>query len=88
METITNILASFDIFQVLLSAIPMITDPIVNALDQTFTILFDYFRKLFLAHPGLLMGVIVFTTGYLVVKLTEKIRQYLIPAVRPLRKGQ
>jgi hypothetical protein len=88
METISNILASFDIFQVLLSALPMITDPIVNALQQTFTILFNYFHKLFIAHPGLTMGVIVFTTGYITVQIAGKAKRFFTPALRTVKKSR
>jgi hypothetical protein len=64
METLSNILASFDIFQVLINAFPLITDPIIHAFEQIFTVMFSHFKNLFLAHPGLSLGLVVFVTGY------------------------
>ncbi len=65
METITHILASFDIFEVLISAFPMIFVPIFHALQSMFTTLVDIAGRQFASHPGIISGTIIFLLGYL-----------------------
>lgn len=67
METISTILASFDIFQVLLSAFPMLTEPIGQAFDQIVSALSGFFRDFIVSHPGITLGIgalILIYTGF------------------------
>lgn len=82
METLSNILASFDIFQVLISAFPLITDPIIKSLEQVFTLLFSFFNKIILAHPGISMAILIFMAGYITVAGVEHLRRYYLPVNR------
>jgi hypothetical protein len=65
METLSNILASFDISQVLLSAFPQIFMPILHALQGMFVMLSEIAEKQFTSHPGLISGTIIFFLGYM-----------------------
>lgn len=85
METISNILASFDIFQVLLSALPMITDPLLNSFHLVFNIFSEYAEKMVTTHPGLTMGVVAFLFGYVTVQVINRLRRYFDLAARLVR---
>ena len=78
METLSNILASFDIFQVLLNIFPPIFTPILNAFRDIFTVLSDTAIKQFAAHPGLISGTIVFLLGYLAWTGVSKLRKSIV----------
>ncbi|HNW74468.1 MAG: hypothetical protein PHP04_04685 [Bacteroidales bacterium] len=75
METLSHIIASFDIFQVILQAFPKIFNPIVHALEGLFTTLFNFFGNMISVHPGLLSGIVIFLAGYLVYNRYQKIRK-------------
>ena len=64
METLSNILASFDIFQVIISAFPHLFTPVVHAFRDIFTLLSDVAGEQFASHPGLISGTIVFLIIY------------------------
>ncbi len=85
METISNILASFDIFQVLIAALPMITDPLLHSFHLVFNIFSEYAEKMVTSHPGLTMGVVVFLSGYVTVQFINRLRRYFTFAARPVR---
>jgi hypothetical protein len=86
METLSNILASFDIFQVLINAFPLITDPIIQAFEQIFTVMFSHFKNLFLAHPGLSLGLVVFATGYAGSYAVKGLQRMFTPTFKPVRQ--
>jgi hypothetical protein len=86
METISNILASFDIFQVIIDAVPLITDPIVQAFEQIFITLYAYAKNLFTSHPGLALGLIVFVTGYAGVNILKLFRRTFSSSLHPLKQ--
>ena len=65
METLTHILASFDISQVILSAFPQILNPIIHAFQGMFGMLADVAGKLFESHPGIISGTMIFFLVYL-----------------------
>ena len=65
METLSHILASFDIFQVIFSAFPQIFTPIIHAFTGMFFMLTDMAGKQFASHPGLIAGIVIFLMGYL-----------------------
>lgn len=65
METITNIISSFDIFNLLVAAFPEIFNALTDALGYTYLLLADMIQGLFRSHPGLIMGTLVFLTGYM-----------------------
>lgn len=85
METIVNILSSFDIFQILATVFSMVAEPVTASLQHTFTILFEYFRKLFLDHPGISFAMIVFIIGYITVSIAEKAKRYFIPVRKTVK---
>lgn len=65
METLSNILASFDIFQVILSVFPDIFNPLFNALKGMVMTLVHTAGEQFTAHPGLISGSLIFLLIYL-----------------------
>ena len=75
METLSQIIASFDIFQVLVSAFPRIYNPIIHAFEGMFVMLYDLLRNIILVHPGLLAGMGFFLIGYVVYYLFLKMRR-------------
>ena len=64
METLSHIIASFDIFQVILNAFPQIFNPIVQAFQGIFHQLFHLIKNIVSAHPGLIAGVVTFLLVY------------------------
>ena len=64
METLNHILASFDIFQVILSAFPQIFTPILHAFTGMLNLLSDMAARGFATHPGLITGTVIFTLVY------------------------
>jgi hypothetical protein len=80
METLSNILASFDIFQILLNIFPPIFTPLAEAFRNIFTVLSDIATKQFAAHPGLFSGTIVFLLGYLAWNGIIKLRNIFFSA--------
>jgi DNA-directed RNA polymerase beta subunit len=82
METLSNILASFDIFQVFVSAFPMITEPIVHAFDQIIITLSGFYNSLFVAHPGITLGIFVLTLGYASVYVLNGIQRFIVSKLR------
>ena len=85
METISHILASFDIFQVFANLFPMITDPFVHAFEHIFPILSGYFKNLFLLHPGISLGFVVFLAGYSGISILRGIQRYFNISLKPVR---
>jgi hypothetical protein len=80
METLSNILASFDIFQVILNAFPQIFSPIVHAFQAMFSIMYDVAGKQFAAHPGLISGTLIFFLVYLTFTGLSKLRKAYVSA--------
>jgi hypothetical protein len=83
METLSNILASFDIFQILLNIFPPIFTPLAEAFRNIFTVLADTATKQFAAHPGLISGTIVFLLGYVAWNGIIKLRSMFF-STRPV----
>jgi hypothetical protein len=75
METLSNIIASFDIFQVLLQAFPKIFNPIIHSLEGLFTLLYNFVSNMISVHPGLLAGIVIFLAGYLVYNRLHRVRK-------------
>ncbi len=86
METLSNILASFDIFQVFVSAFPMITEPIGHAFEQIFVTLSGFYKSLFVAHPGITLGIFVLTLGYASVYVLNGIQRFIVSKLRPSKQ--
>lgn len=85
METLSTILASFDLFQVIFSAFPGIFMPIAHAFQNLFTLLTEIAGKQFASHPGLVSGIVMFFFVYLTWTGLSKLRRIFIP-VRPAAK--
>ena len=83
METLSNILASFDIFQVIISAFPQIFLPVAHAFQDIFNLLAGIAGEQFASHPGLIAGTAVFLTGYLSWTGLSKLKRAIVPA-RPV----
>jgi len=80
METLSHILASFDIFQTLISAFPQIFMPIVHAFQGMFVMLSDIAGKQFASHPGLISGTFIFLFVYMTwIGLSKLIRAMVKP---------
>jgi hypothetical protein len=86
METLTHILASFDIFQVIISAFPQIFIPIAHAFQGMFVMLSDIAGKQFASHPGLISGTVFFLIVYLTWSGLSKLRSAYISARSSSRK--
>jgi hypothetical protein len=78
METLTHILASFDIFQVIISAFPRMFIPIAHAFQGMFVMLSDIAGKQFAAHPGVISGTVFFLFVYVTWSGLTKLRQAMI----------
>lgn len=88
METLSNILASFDIFQVLLSALPRMFAPLFEAFRDMYTNLAGIAGEQFETHPGMVSGAIIFLAGYLAwTGINHLIRQKTL-AARPVAGKQ
>jgi hypothetical protein len=75
METLSHILASFDIFQTILSAFPQIFQPIVHAFQGMFVMLSEIAGKQFASHPGLISGTVIFLFVYVTWSGLSKLRR-------------
>jgi len=80
METLSHILASFDLFQVILNAFPGIFTPIIHAFQAMISQMFHLAVKLFVSHPGLTSGTIIFLCSYLTWLGISKMRKAIVPA--------
>ncbi|HNY03480.1 MAG TPA: hypothetical protein PKG48_12860 [Bacteroidales bacterium] len=74
MATLSHILASFDIFQVIIAALPGLFSPIFNAFRDIFMLLYGTAAHQFEAHPGILSGGIIFLFGYLIWSAWKRLR--------------
>ncbi|MDP1620859.1 MAG: hypothetical protein Q8M08_00830 [Bacteroidales bacterium] len=80
METLSNILASFDIFQVIINAFPRIFQPLMDSLQGMFAMLYDFAAEQFSSHPGLISGTVIFFTVYAIWSGLSKLRRAIVPA--------
>lgn len=64
METLSGILASFDVFKVIVNSFPQAFKPLVHAFQVIFVTLSDLALEQFRAHPGLISGTIIFLALY------------------------
>jgi hypothetical protein len=64
METLTQILASFDIFQVLIAAVPHLFGPLWQAFVTIWETMARLTAEQFTSHPGLISGSILFLLTY------------------------
>jgi len=83
METLSHIIASFDIFQVIINAFPQMFNPIVHAFQGIFLLLFNLVKNMVSAHPGLISGIVIFLTGYFSLMGIKKFRKPAISAPLP-----
>lgn len=80
METLYNILASFDIFQIILNIFPQIFNPLVHAFELIFGMLYTNAVKLVTANPGLVSGLLLFAGTYALITAIIN-RRKISPAV-------
>ncbi len=80
METLSNILASFDIFQVIIGAFPRIFSPVVHAFQGMFITITDVAGKQFETHPGLISGTILFLILYAAWSGISTLRRNIVAA--------
>ncbi|MFZ4523036.1 MAG: hypothetical protein ACOYNC_15100 [Bacteroidales bacterium] len=78
METLSHIIASFDIFQVILNAFPGIFSPIVHAFQGMFTLFAEIAGEQFASHPGLISGTFIFLVGYITWSGLSKLRRVMV----------
>jgi len=64
METLSQILASFDIFQVILNVFSQIFNPLVHAFQLIFELLFSGAKHIITANPGMVFGTLLFSGMY------------------------
>lgn len=83
METLSHIIASFDIFQVILNAFPQIFNPIVQAFQGIFLQLFHFMKPMVVTHPGIISGMMIFFIGYGAVKAIGQFRKVPISSPQP-----
>jgi hypothetical protein len=87
METLSHILASFDIFQVIINAIPGMFAPLGHAFQTIFYTLRDLVGKEFITHPGLVSGTVVFIFVYLAWSGIARLRRRVSPVPAPARNN-
>jgi Mn2+/Fe2+ NRAMP family transporter len=80
METLTHILASFDIFQVIIGAFPRIFIPIIHAFHNMFIMFSDIASKQFESHPGIISGTVIFLFVYVIWSGLSKLRHSMVSA--------
>ncbi len=80
METLSHILASFDIFQVIISAFPGLFAPLAHAFRDIYTVLCHSASEHFQAHPGILSAGIIFLAGYGAWSAWKRFRPVGVPA--------
>ena len=86
METLTQILASFDIFQVLIAALPHLFGPLVQAFVTIWETMARLTAEQFASHPGLISGTILFLLAYSAYTAVSKLfRRRTAPAAIPTR---
>lgn len=86
METLSQILASFDIFQVLIAALPHLFGPLVQAFVTIWDTTARLFAEQFTTHPGLISGTILFLIAYSAYTAVSKLfRRRTAPATVPSR---
>ncbi len=83
METLSQIIASFDIFQIFINAFPQIFDPIVHAFQGIFNILFHFMKNMVTSHPGIISGIVIFLLGYGSVMGIRQFRKIFISSPLP-----
>ena len=84
METLSNILASFDIFQVILSAFPRILNPIIHAFQGMFSMMADVAGKQFESHPGIISGTIIFFLVYITLTALSTLKRKIVLMKKPV----
>ena len=82
METLSHIIASFDIFQVILNSFPGIFSPILHAFQGMFTLFAETAGKHFASHQGLISGTFIFLHGYITWTGISKFRQLMVSSRR------
>lgn len=80
METLSGVLASFDIFKVIFDAFPRAFEPLVHAFGMIFGIISDLVLEQFKAHPGLISGTVLFLIAYAGWQGLSALRKKVIPA--------
>ena len=85
METLSHILASFDIFQLIVNAFPQIFNPIAHAFESIYPVFLHYGKNMVSSHPGIISGLLIFLPGYLLVIGFQRMRRFLTNSLRPSR---
>jgi len=83
METLFQILASFDIFQVILNSIPSIVDPIVKGFESIYHQIFPSIKNLVEHYPSMTISSLILLclySGYSVIQWINR------PRLAPVRK--
>jgi hypothetical protein len=80
METLSHILASFDIFQVIINVFPQIFSPVFHAFKGIFIMLSDVAGREFVTHPGLIAGTVIFTLLYATWSGVSRLTRKAVPA--------
>jgi prepilin signal peptidase PulO-like enzyme (type II secretory pathway) len=83
METLYTILASFDIFQILINLFPQIYVPLEHAFELIFGMLYKSAREIVTAHPGLVSGILIFTGTYWIFSVILNRRKEKVVAGNP-----
>jgi hypothetical protein len=75
METLHQVLASFDIFSVLVSAFPSIFNPLMEGFRELFQVLFSSIKQMVTLNPGLVLGSIFMSLVYFVINTFSRLRK-------------
>jgi hypothetical protein len=75
METLSQIIASLDIFQVVINAFPSIFKPLMEGFETIFRLVFSSLSGLVKGNPGLTSGVVVFMIVYGFYSLMQRIKK-------------
>jgi len=75
METIQHVIASFNIFSVLISALPSIFNPLAEGFRELFQVLFSSIKQMVTLNPGLVFGAIFMSLVYFVINFSSRLRK-------------
>ena len=78
METLSHIIASFDIFQVIINVFPNIFQPLAGAFQSIYLVMLHFVKNMVMEHPGLVSGVVIFLLTYGVYSGIRQFRKAII----------
>jgi hypothetical protein len=82
METLQHLLASLDIFQVIIKSFPVLFEPLFHGLQNLFILIYNSFKHLVELYPGLVSGSVFITLVYGIFSFFRRIGKSRITVTR------